>query len=193
MRRPVQPRALLEASTSGTGWRWPRTGATRTPNAGGPSREVPARLRGSQGFGDRCAPGAKPNAHRSTLKRWSSFQSEGKHGSLKCLSRPPGVSRSKPINTARGTLERRRTCGFKTTGRRPRPGSPFRFGVARCRSPWVRSTPGVPRALGLIRERNRPNDSGAEALRERRRLFEIESNYTVCALRNDDSIRVPLV
>ena len=109
------------------------------------------------------------------------------------LCRPPGVSRSKPINTARGTLERRRTCGFKTTGRRPRPGSPFRFGVARCRSPWVRSTPGVPRALGLIRERNRPNDSGAEALRERRRLFEIESNYTVCALRNDDSIRVPLV
>ena len=31
--RPVHPRALHEASLSGTGWRWPRTGATRTPNA----------------------------------------------------------------------------------------------------------------------------------------------------------------
>ena len=55
---------------------------------------------------------------------------------------------------------------FLQYGRRPWPGSPFRFGVARCRSPWVRSTPGVPRALGLIRRRNRPNDSGADALRE---------------------------
>ena len=31
--RPVHPRTLREASLSGTGWRWPRTGATRTPKA----------------------------------------------------------------------------------------------------------------------------------------------------------------
>src|SRR6476661_5211904 len=31
--RPVHPRALREASLSGTGERWPRTGAARTPNA----------------------------------------------------------------------------------------------------------------------------------------------------------------
>ena len=31
--RPVHPRALREASLSGTGERWPRPGATRTPNA----------------------------------------------------------------------------------------------------------------------------------------------------------------
>ena len=43
--RPVHPRALREASFSGTGSRWPRTGATGTPNARrskphGPSRQV---------------------------------------------------------------------------------------------------------------------------------------------------------
>ena len=46
------------------------------------------------------------------------------------LCRPPGVSRSKPINTARGTLERRRTCGTE----RQQDGGPAGFAVPlRCR------------------------------------------------------------
>jgi hypothetical protein len=67
-----------------------------------------------------------------------------------------GPCGGKPQNTARGTLERRRTCGFTNTGRRSRPRSSFRLGTVRCRGPWVRWTPGVPRSLGLSESAHRP-------------------------------------
>src|SRR5437868_1271517 len=36
------------------------------------------------------------------------------------------------------------------TTKRIGPVAPGRFGAARCRSPWVRRDPGIPRALGLF-------------------------------------------
>ena len=81
------------------------------------------------------------------------------------LKTPPTGGRAEQAsNTARGTLERRRTCGSTKTGRRPRPRSPFRFGAATHRGPWVRRTPGVPRALGLFSRAHRPNDSDAKRI-----------------------------
>ena len=132
--RPVQPRALLEASTSGIGWRWPRTGATRTPNA---RRPKPHRSRSG------CS-GSRGPERRSPYRR--------SHGQAVAAAQqrwiatvcPPGAMRSKPQTPRAGRWRESGLAELKTTGC---------LDVATCRGPWVRWTPGVPRALGLFRER----------------------------------------
>ena len=99
--RPVHPRALREASLSGTGERWPRTGATRTPNARRSKPQCPgATSWHHRVLGGRCR-NSEPTARR--LQR------------LIAVVRKPqttGGVAEQTSNTARGTLERRRTCGF---------------------------------------------------------------------------------
>ena len=87
-------------------------------------------------------------------------------------TQPTGGLAEQALNTARGTSEKDGLAVLKTTGRRPRPRPPFCFGVARHRSPWVRRTPGVPRALGLVRERIGRNSSGENTPRECGLLFD---------------------
>ncbi len=82
-------------------------------------------------------------------------------------TQPPGVMRTKASNTARGTLERRRTCGSQIIRAAVLAGIAVRFGVATCRSPGVRWTPGVPRALGLLSESASAIKLGRIAPRER--------------------------
>jgi len=148
--RPVHPRALHEASLSGTGSRWPRKGATRTPNARRLKLHGPGATVGVTGlFGGSAVTPCRTARRCSSPKRWVE------------TTQPPGAMRRKASNTARGTLERKRTCGT-TNIETPLPaGIGVCFGVATCRSPWVRWIPGVPRALGLFPKAHRPNDSGA--------------------------------
>jgi len=101
--RPVHPRALREASLSGTGSRWPRTGATRTPNARRLKLHRPGATDGVTGlFGGSAVTPCQTARRCPGPKRWIESQ-------------PPGAMRRKASNTARGTLERRRTCGFYTS------------------------------------------------------------------------------
>ena len=82
-------------------------------------------------------------------------------------TQPPGAMRRKASNTTRGTLERRRTCGFDIIRMAVLAGIAVRFGVATRRSPGVRWTPGVPRALGLFSESASAKMLGRIAPRER--------------------------
>ena len=85
-------------------------------------------------------------------------------------TQPPGAMRRKASNTARGTLERRRTCGTTTNERQSRPRSPFRFGVARHRTRGSVGPPASRAPSDLFRARIGRNDSDATASRERWRL-----------------------
>ena len=138
--RPVHPRALHEASLSGTGERWPRPGATRTPNARRLKPQGPGatsvRVTGSSKAGA-VAPVRRTGAGRGP-KRW--LENSDHRG-------PCG---GKPINTARGTLERRRTCGFL-------PDFP--------RVCWTSRRPARPRTFSARRRLH--ENSGAYAPRER--------------------------
>ena len=70
-------------------------------------------------------------------------------------------------NTARGTSDEDGLAEVHTDGRRSLAGSPLRSGVARCRSPEVRSDPGVPRALGPFRTAHHQARGAKSAPRER--------------------------
>jgi hypothetical protein len=81
-------------------------------------------------------------------------------------TQPTGGRAEQASNTARGTSERRRTCGYNNTDGGPaRP--PSRLEAATLRGPWVRRTPGVPRALGLLRWRIGRTPRAKPAPRER--------------------------
>ena len=117
------------------------------PGSGGPSRVVPSRrVRDTEPLGGSAVtPCQRPGAvWAQSGGKAPSYRNSGR-GSENSAQRG---SRGASQNTARGTSKVRRTCGFKTNERRSLAGSPFRFGVARCRGPWVRCTCGVPRALG---------------------------------------------
>ena len=99
--RPVHPRALLEASKSGIGSRWPRKGAERTPNARRLKLHRSRRHSWRHGlFGGSAVTPGQTVRRCLGLKRWVE------------TTQPPGAMQRKASNTARGTLERRRTCGF---------------------------------------------------------------------------------
>ena len=103
--RPVHPRALREASLSGTGWRWPRTGATRTPNARRSKPHGPVAT-GSRHRASCLVRGRAPPRPIAVGRPRQTATAEG------VLKTPPTGGRAEQTsNTARGTLERRRTCG----------------------------------------------------------------------------------
>ena len=98
-----------------------RGGRDRVPNAHPPRQPKPrapyapaAHQAGAFG-GSVVRRNRPPGAARSP-------EAVGRSGVRKCRDRlqrhsPPGVARSKPTNIARGTSERRRTCGFRKPGR----------------------------------------------------------------------------
>jgi len=99
--RPVHPRALHEASLSRTGERWPRKGATRTPNARRLKLHGPGATDGVTG-----SLVAVPQL-RAERPGAAAAQSGGSE------PQPPGCHAEESLtNSARGTLVRRRTCGF---------------------------------------------------------------------------------
>ena len=146
LRRSVQPRALREASLSRTGGRWPRTGATRTPNARRPKPRGPGRRLG-QGIWRPLR--AKRQTARAAVKPRAVGRFPG--GGL-CSrkprkperDRPPGVSRSKPQTSRAGRWREDEPAVL----------FPDCLRAARREGPWVFRNPGVPRALGLFRARN---------------------------------------
>jgi hypothetical protein len=143
LRRPVHPRALREASLSGTGWRWPRKGATRTPNARRPKLRDPdpsTTGHGVLGSGavTPCQRLGAVKAQQRWLKRWTT-----------------GGRAEQASNTVRGTLERRRTCGLSI---------PERLGAATHRGPWVHRSPGVPRAPRTFRDAQRLEQLGCKRI-----------------------------
>jgi hypothetical protein len=78
--RPVHPRALREASLSGTGWRWPRTGATRTPNARRLKLHGPGATDGVTGlFGGSAVTPCRTARRCSSPKRWIANSATGGH------------------------------------------------------------------------------------------------------------------
>ena len=78
-----------------------------------------------------CAPEARAGLH----ERWIASVT------------PPGVARSKPKDTARGTPERRRTCGFIENRAASDREMSSCLVFVRGSGPRVRQDPGVPRAL----------------------------------------------
>ena len=123
---PVHPRALREASLSGTGGRWPRTGATRTPNARRPKPRGPGATDSRLGSLDGVAlPRCQPAGDGGGPERWVKIS-------------PPGVMRSKPQTPRAGRWREDEPAVL----------FPDCLGLARGRGPWVLRNPGVPRALG---------------------------------------------
>jgi hypothetical protein len=153
--RPVHPRALREASLSGTGERWPRTGAKRTPNARRLKSQGPGATDGVTGFFGGSAVTPCQTARRcSSPKRWVE------------TSATEGPAKERLKHCARDAGEKA-DLRFDIISRRRFPaGIGVCPGVATCRGPWVRWTPGVPRPLGLLPKALRPNDSGAKTRRE---------------------------
>ena len=135
------------------------------PKRSGPSQTVPARGLRVTGSWRRCptrshtlSDAAGP---RAVVRRWSAETNAPEPRKVP----PPGVVWSKPQNTACGTPERRRTCGLQDI-RTASDHMPFRLIFARGSGPWVRRTPGVPRALDPSMARP-AQTSGACAARTR--------------------------
>ena len=117
----------------------------RTPKRGSRSCMVPAR-RYARRWG-LLAAGRTGGANRPGMprppQRWIGSRPKGREPETES---PPGVVPNKASNTARGTPEKWRTCGFTTrTGLHRK--APSRLIAARQSGPRVRRGPGVPRAL----------------------------------------------
>ena len=100
-------------------------------------------------FGGSAVTPCRTGRRCSSPKRWIETSATGGHAeeSLKHRARDAGEKAD---------------LRFYPTGRRSRPRLPFCSGFARGLGPWVRWTPGVPRPLGLFRERIGRNHSGAK-------------------------------
>jgi len=78
--RPVHPRALREASLSGTGERWPGTGATRTPKARRLKLHGPGATDGVTGlFGGSAVTPCRTARRCSSPQRWIEISATGGH------------------------------------------------------------------------------------------------------------------
>ena len=116
-------------------------GATRTPNARRLKLHGPGATDGVTGFFGGSAVTPCRTARRcSSPQRWTETSATGGHAeeSLKHRARDAG---EKADLRHDHNIEMPLPAGIGICS-----------GVATCRSPWVRRTPGVPRALGLFSE-----------------------------------------
>jgi hypothetical protein len=131
----------------GDGWRWPRTGATRTPNAAAQAAWSCCAGRAARGRdGNACAASHRAG-ERQSPQRWRDPRSKrfGARGSERSVHRGPcGASLKHRARNAGDTADLRLIFGRRSfRNERCRHCSD----AARRRGPWVRRGPGVPRAL----------------------------------------------
>ena len=133
--RPVHPRALREASLSGTGERWPRTGATRTPKARRLKLHRPGATDGVTGlFGGSAVTPCQTARRCPGPKRWLETSATG------------GLAEQSLKHRARDAGEKADLLVFS--------------GISR----GSVGPRGVPRALEPFSSAHRPNDSDAKRI-----------------------------
>jgi hypothetical protein len=126
--------AIWRRPNGGDGWRWPRTGATRTPNAAAQAVLVLTHLPCVTGMWLRAA-------------QWSHYREAARKNptAVEHKGKSTGGRTEQASNIARGTPGSSVTCGFALSDSISCE-MPSCSEAARLRGPWVAERPGVPRA-----------------------------------------------
>ena len=162
--RPIRGPSDQRLPTRG-GMRWPEVRVWRcAPGSGGPSRTVPSpRVGDTEPLGG-CAvtPCQRPGAVEGSQRWVGPVRPHQRRGSENSDHR--GSCGASLKHRARDAERFGGLAVRKKDGRRSLAGSPFCYGVARCRSPRVRRTPASRAPSDLtFRERNRSaHHSGAQ-------------------------------